>query len=97
MIAANIKCDSESSTIAGCVNAIWRDLLVTSVEARSLETTPENPAGRMATLRKTRAAVLPAIRLLGAARDYDDGNFNPSCDATWDGIDLCERALYQRP
>jgi hypothetical protein len=93
MSAANITCDSHSSTIAGCANAVWRDLLVASVDARSLETTPENPADRMATLRKFQAAVLPAIRLLGAARDYDDRNFNPSCDATWDGIDLCERAL----
>jgi hypothetical protein len=44
-------------------------------------------------LRDARAAVLPDIRLLGAASDFDEKNRGPSCDATWDGIELCENEI----
>jgi hypothetical protein len=93
MGVVNITCDSDSSSIESCVNAIWHDFTETSVLAHSLQKTPNNPADRMAMLSEAKAGLLPAIRLLGAAGNYDERNFIPSCNATWDGIDFCERAL----
>jgi hypothetical protein len=89
----NIACDSESSSIESCVNAIWSDLQETSALDRSLVETPGNQASRIALLRETKAALPAEIRLLGAADDYHYMNRNPSCTATWDGIDWCESAL----
>jgi hypothetical protein len=48
----------------------------------------------MALLSEAKADLLPAIRLLGGARDYSFRNWSPSCDATWDGIETCESALW---
>jgi hypothetical protein len=43
-------------------------------------------------LRENKATLLPAIRLLGAASDYDDGRRFRPCTATWQ-IESCEGAL----
>ena len=88
----NITCDSGSSSIESCVNAIWWDVTDASILADSLKKTQVRPDDRMARLREAKAAVPAAIRLLGAASDYDYGNRSISCNATW-AIDSCERAI----
>jgi len=92
MAGVNITCDSKFSSIETCVNAIWSDLAETSALVRSLKNMPDNPADRMARLREAKAAVHPAIRLLGAASDYPNRNRGASCDAAWE-IESCEGAL----
>jgi hypothetical protein len=86
-------CDSNSSSIESCVNAIWGNLNEAATQTQSLGERPGDPADRMARLREAKAALLPEIRLLGVANDYNENNLSPSCAATWDGIERCEDAI----
>jgi len=86
-------CDSNSSSVEGCVNAIWGNLSEAAADTQILEERPADPAFLMARLREAKAALLPEIRLLGIATDYNENNLSPSCNATWDGIEWCEHAI----
>ena len=91
--SVDTMCDSNASSINSCTNAILSIFHDVAIWEDSLKKYPDHPADRIDLLNKYRGDLVPKIRLLGAARDYDYDNDGPSCDVTWDGIENCENSL----
>jgi hypothetical protein len=93
LIPTNDICSQNSLSIEGCANAIWWNLQDMAILEASIKRTPSAPQARPASITGDTTQIVSAARLLGHATLYGSNMFPRDCDATWNGIETCERQI----
>lgn len=90
-------CASDSSSIESCTNSIWEDYQEIKFTIAGLQTSPQDPSGRLANIVAAKSRLMSKIGLLGSALTYKRKPIFSDCDTTFHpglrAIDGCKTQL----